>query len=178
MSPPSSRQRIRENRSPSKVYEDALIMERKIKSFGLFSEDLSWILMGLLKDNEEMKNIIKIGFKEIEREMSEIDESNKNEIKHRTKENLELRHLLSAKTCEIDEQVSKLEKQMNVKMFSIKSQVDDSMAALKEDVNKQIDKVLDDKMPDVDGRLNDMSAKMSLGKFDKFKALVFFSWNE
>ena len=83
MSPPSSRQRIRENRSPSKVYEDALIMERKIKSFGLFSEDLSWILMGLLKDNEEMKNIIKIGFKEIEREMSEIDESNKNEIKHR-----------------------------------------------------------------------------------------------
>ena len=64
---------------------------------------------------------------------------------------------------------------MNVKMFSIKSQVDDSIAALKEDVNKQIDKVLDDKMPDVDGRLNDMSAKMSLGKFDKFKALVFFS---
>ena len=107
--------------------------------------------------------------------MSEIDESNKNEIKHRTKENLELRHLLNAKTCEIDEQVSKLEKQMNVKMFSIKSQVDDSMAALKEDVNKQIDKVLDDKMPDVDGRLNDMSAKMSLGKFDKFKSLVFFS---
>ena len=54
-------------------------MERKIKSFGLFSEDLSWILMGLLKDNEDLKNIIKVGFKEIEREMSEIDESNRKE---------------------------------------------------------------------------------------------------
>ena len=64
--------RVRENRSPSKVYEDTLIIERKIKSFGLFSEDLSWILMGLLKDNEEVKNLVKIGFKEIEREMSEL----------------------------------------------------------------------------------------------------------
>ena len=78
-SPTSSGREFRERRSPSKVYEDSLIMERKIKSFGLFSEDLSWILMGLLKDNEDLKNIIKVGFKEIEREMSEIDESNRKE---------------------------------------------------------------------------------------------------
>ena len=84
---------IRENRSPSKVYEDTLIVERKIKSFGLFSEDLSYILMGLLKDNEEMKNIIKIGFKEIEREMSEIDESHKKESQQRAKEQCEIRYV-------------------------------------------------------------------------------------
>ena len=42
--------------------------------------------MGLLKDNEELKNIIRVGFKEIEREMSEIDESNRKETNERVKE--------------------------------------------------------------------------------------------
>ena len=110
MTPPSSRLRIRENRSPSKVYEDTLIVERKIRSFGLFSEDLSAILMGLLKDNEELKNVIKIGFKEIEREMCELDESLKTEIKQRTKESLELKHIVNSKANELEEQMLKLEK--------------------------------------------------------------------
>merc|ERR1719209_2830825 len=91
----SSRMRIRENRSPSKVYEDTLIIERKIKGFGLFSEDLEWILMGLLKDNEEIKNIVKIGFKEVEREMQELDDWMKKENKQRVKENLEIKHMLN-----------------------------------------------------------------------------------
>ena len=41
-------------------------MEGKIKSFGLFSEDLSNILMMLLKDNEKYKNTIEKGFSDID----------------------------------------------------------------------------------------------------------------
>ena len=105
MSPSTSGRELRERRSPSKVYEDSLIMERKIKSFGLFSEDLSWVLMGLLKDNEDLKNIIKVGFKEIEREMSEIDESNRKETSIRMKENLELKQMRNNKNNEVEERV-------------------------------------------------------------------------
>ena len=82
--------RVRENRSPSKVYEDTLIIERKIKSFGLFSEDLSWILMGLLKDNEEVKNLVKIGFKEIEREMSELGKPSRKKKKKSNPNNFQM----------------------------------------------------------------------------------------
>ena len=162
MSPPSSRLRVRENRSPSKVYEDTLIIERKIRSFGLFSEDLSGILMLLLKDNEEMKNIIKVGFKEIEREMSEIDESNKNEIKQRTKENLELKHLLNSRNNELEEQLIRMDKEVKMNIFNLKTNLDSTIENLKKDIDRQIDSTLDDKIPDIDSRLNDMSAKMSL----------------
>ena len=162
MTPPSSRLRIRENRSPSKVYEDTLIIERKIRSFGLFSEDLSWILMSLLKDNEELKGILKIGFKEIEREMSELDEALKNEVKQRSKEGQELKHFLNSKSTEIEEQLLKIEKENKQFNYKMQDNLDQTIEALKLNIDKQIEETLDKKLPDFDGRLNDMSAKMSL----------------
>ena len=162
MTPPSSRLRIRENRSPSKVYEDTLIIERKIRSFGLFSEDLSWILMSLLKDNEELKGILKIGFKEIEREMSELDEALKDEVKQRSKEGQELKHFLNSKSTEIEEQLLKIEKENKQFNYKMQDNLDQTIEALKLNIDKQIEETLDKKLPDFDGRLNDMSAKMSL----------------
>ena len=168
MTPPSSRMRIRENRSPSKVYEDTLIMERKIRSFGLFSEDLSWILMGLLKDNEEMKNIIKVGFKEVEREISDIDGSIKKETKQRVKENLELKYLVNSKNNEFEEHLIKLEKEMKINIFNLKENLQNSMDEFKKEIDTKIVEVIDCKLPDVRSELNDMSAKMSLGWVQKY----------
>ena len=154
----------RERRSPSKVYEDSLIMERKIKSFGLFSEDLSWILMGLLKDNEELKNIIKVGFKEIEREMSEIDDSNRIETSERVKENLELKQMLNNKNNEVDERLNRIEHDVKSKHQNMKLQLHSTIEAFKEDVGRQIEDTISKKLPDLNENINDMNAKMSLGK--------------
>merc|ERR1711892_872359 len=158
----SSRMRIRENRSPSKVYEDTLIIEKKIKGFGLFSEDLEWILMGLLRDNEEMKNIIKIGFKEVEREMQEMDDWMKNENKLRIKEGLEIKHILNNQYDEMDEKIMKLDKGVNNKLYEATEQFDAALTDMKFKVYQDIENQLDERIPDIDGRLNDMNAKMSL----------------
>ena len=139
-------------------------MERKIKSFGLFSEDLSWILMGLLKDNEDLKNIIKVGFKEIEREISEIDESNRNETNERVKENHELKQMLNSKNNEVDERLNKIEQDVRLKHQNVKLQLHSTIESFKDDVGRQIEETITAKLPDVDEKINDMNAKMSLGK--------------
>ena len=139
-------------------------MERKIKSFGLFSEDLSWILMGLLKDNEDLKNIIKVGFKEIEREISEIDESNRNETNARVKENHELKQMLNSKNNEVDERLNKIEQDVKLKHQNMKLQLHSTIESFKDDVGRQIEETITAKLPDVDEKINDMNAKMSLGK--------------
>ena len=164
MSPSTSGREFRERRSPSKVYEDSLIMERKIKSFGLFSEDLSWILMGLLKDNEDLKNIIKVGFKEIEREMSEIDESNRRETSVIAKENLELKQILNKRKNEVDERLNKVEQDVKIKHQNMKLQLHSNIEAFKDDVGKKIEETITSKLPNVDEKIDDMNAKMSLGK--------------
>ena len=158
----SSRMRLRENRSPSKVYEDTLIIEKKIKGFGLFSEDLEWILMGLLRDNEEMKNIIKIGFKEVEREMQEMDDWMKNENKARIKESLELKHMLNNQYDEMDEKMMKLDKSVKNKLYEVTENVDAALTDMKVKIYQDIENQLDERIPDIEGRLNDMNAKMSL----------------
>ena len=58
---------------------------------GLFSENLEHILTALLRDNEELKDILKIGFKEVEREMAEMDTWMRSENSARMRENDELR---------------------------------------------------------------------------------------
>ena len=148
----SSRMRIRENRSPSKVYEDTLIIEKKIKGFGLFSEDLEWILMGLLRDNEEMKNIIKIGFKEVEREMQEMDDWMKNENKLRIKEGLEIKHILNNQYDEMDEKIMKLDKGVNNKLYEATEQFDAALTDMKVKVYQDIENQLDERIPDIDGQ--------------------------
>ena len=163
-SPPSAiRREFRDRRSPSKVYEDSLIIERKIKSFGLFSEDLSWILMGLLKDNEELKNIIRVGFKEIEREMSEIDESNRKETNERVKENLDLKQMLNNKNKEVDEKLNKIEQDIKLKHQNMKLQIHSTIEAFKTDTERSIDEKISKNIPEIEDKMNDMSAKMSLG---------------
>ena len=142
-------------------------MERKIKSFGLFSEDLSWILMGLLKDNEDLKNIIKVGFKEIEREISELDESNRNETNERVKENHELKQMLNSKNNEVDERLNKIEQDVKSKHQNMKLQLHSTIESFKDDVGRQIEETITAKLPDVDEKINDMNAKMSLGKLLK-----------
>ena len=161
--PASSRMRVRENRSPSKVYEDTLIVERKIKSFGLFSEDLSWILMGLLRDNEEVKNLVKIGFKEIEREMGELDQCQKTERNERTRENFELKKLISSSSEEKEEKLFKLEKDFNAKLNNMKDKLHTTFEEFQDKVSQQIEEKFAEKLPEVFDKLNDMSAKMSLG---------------
>ena len=84
-----------------KVYEDTLVIERKIRGFGLFSEELEWILMALLKDNEELKNIVKVGFKEVEREMQDMDDVMKKENSARAKEISQIQHLLNEQRDEV-----------------------------------------------------------------------------
>ena len=162
--------RVRENRSPSKVYEDTLIIERKIKSFGLFSEDLSWILMGLLRDNEEVKNLVKIGFKEIEREMGELDQSQKTERNERTRENFELKKMISSSNEEKEEQLFKLEKDFNAKILSMKDKLHSTFEEFKDQVTKQIEDKFAEKLPEVFEKLNDMTAKMSLGGYSGFSS--------
>ena len=149
-------------------------MERKIKSFGLFSEDLSWILMGLLKDNEDLKNIIKVGFKEIEREMSEIDESNRKETSIRMKENLELKQMLNNKNNEVEERINKIEQDVKLKHQNMKLQLHSTIEAFKDDVGRQIEETIAVKLPDVDEKINDMNAKMSLGKHCIETALIMY----
>ena len=50
------------------------MVECKIKSFGMFSEDLSNILMMLLKDNEKYKNMIEKGFSDIDNKLISMTE--------------------------------------------------------------------------------------------------------
>ena len=132
--------------------------------------------MGLLKDNEDLKNIIKVGFKEIEREMSEIDESNRKETSIRMKENLELKQMLNNKNNEVEERISKIEQDVKLKHQNMKLQLHSTIEAFKDDVGRQIEATIAVKLPDVDEKINDMNAKMSLGKHCIETALIVKPW--
>ena len=57
--------------------------------------------MALLKDNEELKNIVKVGFKEVEREMQDMDDVMKKENSARAKEISQMQHLLNEQRDEV-----------------------------------------------------------------------------
>lgn len=155
------RLRVRENRSPSKIYEDTLVMERKIRGFGLFSEDLTWILMSLLKDNEEMKKLIQIGFKEVEREMSELDDKMKRENKQRSKEISEIRHVIRSQQDEVEDRLGKTDKELRNKHYTLKEAIEKDLLELKHKLDDEMENITK-KIPIIDEHLNDMNAKMSL----------------
>jgi len=161
-SPSVARTTVREGRSPSKVYEDTLVIERKIRGFGLFSEELEWILMALLKDNEELKNIVKVGFKEVEREMQDMDDVMKKENSARAKEVSQMQHLLNEQRDEVETRLGKVEKDLKSQMSSMAEQCDDALKNMRIKFMKEIDETLEERIPDINGRLNDMTAKMSL----------------
>ena len=117
-----------------------------------------------LRDNEEVKNLVKIGFKEIEREMGELDQCQKNECKQRTKENSELKKIIGSQNEETEEKFYKLEKDFNSKVFHMKDQLHSTFEEFKDRVTEQIETKLAEKLPEVFEKLNDMSAKMSLGE--------------
>ena len=58
-------------------------MEEKIKSFGVFSGDISVVLMMLMKDNEKFKSLIQTEFEEIEIRMNDLSEKIEAEKKER-----------------------------------------------------------------------------------------------
>ena len=168
-----ARTTVREGRSPSKVthlgrfcccffhhfdlikvYEDTLVIERKIRGFGLFSEELEWILMALLKDNEELKNIVKVGFKEVEREMQDMDDVMKKENSARAKEVSQMQHLLNEQRDEVETRLGKVEKELKGQMSNMAEQCDDALKNMRIKFMKEIDETLEERIPDINGRWN------------------------
>ena len=78
------------------------IMEEKIKSFGVFSGDISVVLMMLMKDNEKFKSLIQTEFEEIEIRMNDLSEKIEAEKKERETEIANMHHALSAHNYEIE----------------------------------------------------------------------------
>ena len=134
------------------VYEDTLVIERKIRGFGLFSEELEWILMALLKDNEELKNIVKVGFKEVEREMQDMDDVMKKENSARAKEVSQMQHLLNEQRDEVETRLGKVEKDLKGQMSNMAEQCDDALKNMRIKFMKEIDETLEERIPDINGR--------------------------
>ena len=78
------------------------IMEEKIKSFGVFSGDISVVLMMLMKDNEKFKSLIQTEFEEIEIRMNDLSEKIEAEKKERETEIANMHHALRAHNYEIE----------------------------------------------------------------------------
>ena len=78
------------------------MMEEKIKSFGVFSGDISVVLMMLMKDNEKFKSLIQTEFEEIEIRMNDLSEKIEAEKKERETEIANMHHALSAHNYEIE----------------------------------------------------------------------------
>ena len=135
-----------------KVYEDTLVIERKIRGFGLFSEELEWILMALLKDNEELKNIVKVGFKEVEREMQDMDDVMKKENSARAREVSQMQHLLNEQRDEVETRLGKVEKDLKGQMSNMAEQCDDALKNMRIKFMKEIDETLEERIPDINGR--------------------------
>ena len=91
-----------------------------------------------------------------------IDQCQKNETKQRTKENLELKKILSSQNEETDEKFLRLEKEFNSKICRMKDQLHTTFDEFRDKVTEQIEAKLAEKLPEVFEKLNDMSAKMSL----------------
>ena len=166
---------MREGRSPSKVcfnfqtiglhfnfkvYEDTLVIERKIRGFGLFSEELEWILMALLKDNEELKNIVKVGFKEVEREMQDMDDVMKKENSARANEVKQVQHLLNEQRDDVETRLAKVEKDLKSQMSNMAEQCDDALKNMRIKFMKEIDETLEERIPDINGRFRIILSKI------------------
>ena len=82
----------------------------------------------------------------------------------RMKENLELKQMLNNKNNEVDERINKIEQDVKLKHQNMKLQLHSTFEAFKDDVGRQIEETIAVKLPDVDEKINDMNAKMSLGK--------------
>ena len=94
-----------------------------------------------------------------------LDQCQKNESKQRTKENLELKKMISSQNEETDEKFFRLEKEFNSKIYNMKDQLHVTFEEFKDKVTEQIESKLTEKLPEVFEKLNDMSAKMSLGEW-------------
>ena len=148
-----------------KVYEDTLVIERKIRGFGLFSEELEWILMALLKDNEELKNIVKVGFKEVEREMQDMDDVMKKENSARANEVKQVQHLLNEQRDDVETRLAKVEKDLKSQMSNMAEQCDDALKNMRIKFMKEIDETLEERIPDINGRFRIILSKILLASF-------------
>ena len=182
-SPSVARTTVREGRSPSKVcfnfqtiglhfnfkvYEDTLVIERKIRGFGLFSEELEWILMALLKDNEELKNIVKVGFKEVEREMQDMDDVMKKENSARANEVKQVQHLLNEQRDDVETRLAKVEKDLKSQMSNMAEQCDDALKNMRIKFMNEIDETLEERIPDINGRFRIILSIVSTCSFVQY----------
>ena len=74
--------------------------------------------MALLKDNEELKNIVKVGFKEVEREMQDMDDVMKKENSARANEVKQVQHLLNEQRDDVETRMAKVEKDLKSQKVS------------------------------------------------------------
>ena len=72
--------------------------------------------------------------------------------------------MISSQNEETDEKFFRLEKEFNSKIYNMKDQLHVTFEEFKGKVTEQIESKLAEKLPEVFEKLNDMSAKMSLGE--------------
>ena len=109
-------------------------------------------MMALLKDNEELKNIVKVGFKEVEREMQDMDDVMKKENSARAKEVSQMQHLLNEQREEVETRLGKVEKDLKGQMSNMAEQCDDALKNMRIKFMKEIDETLEERIPDINGR--------------------------
>ena len=117
--------------------------------------------MALLKDNEELKNIVKVGFKEVEREMQDMDDVMKKENSARAREVSQMQHLLNEQRDEVETRLGKVEKELKGQMSSMVEQCDDALKNMRIKFMKEIDETLEERIPDINGRYSSPSVPQS-----------------
>jgi len=168
----------RENRSPSRMYEESLIMERKIRNLGLFSENVGWSFSAMLDDSQEIKNIVKVGFKEIERELQEMDEGVKEEKQARVKEISELRGLMEVKLEGLEDSLTRLHKDIGEvisdKMSYMNLQCQQRDDSLRSEFEKMLEEKWLQKNADLDAKMENIEQQIldnTIGTDRKLKAM-------
>ncbi|XP_023321329.1 uncharacterized protein PFB0145c isoform X2 [Eurytemora carolleeae] len=151
---------FRDTRSPSKCYEDSIIMEKKIREIGLFSENVGFTFMSLLSDEQEMKNIIKVGFKEVEREMQELDEALKEETKIRAQDDKDIKSLLESQVGWIKDAQDQLEKRLESRVQDLEAKCTAKMDDVGGKIEKMVERILQERMKEMKTKFDGLEEKI------------------
>ena len=101
---------------------------------------------------EELKNIVKVGFKEVEREMQDMDDVMKKENSARANEVKQVQHLLNEQRDDVETRLAKVEKDLKSQMSNMAEQCDDALKNMRIKFMKEIDETLEERIPDINGR--------------------------
>ena len=75
-----------------------------------------------------------------------------------------VRKIVDSKCFDLEEQITRIEKEMKMHTFKIKENLQTSLEDFKKEVEVKIQETIDEKLPDVQCQLNDMSTRMSVGR--------------